>query len=297
MKKVWCSLKNAVKGFSKDEVIVMAAALAFFGMLSLAPILILLVTVGGLIGQDVQQDVISRAESAMGPEAGGALDKMISQAQGKRVAMTFSAIAGIVTTLFAATAVMANLQKFLNNIYGVRQKKGFLFNWLYKRFASLLMLIGIGIILIASVVLSSLIGQLIPQGGWVVQVVNLIVNLLVFTLIFMVMFTVLPDVDISWKSTFVGGFLTAILFVAGQFGISRYLATKGGSSVFGAAGFLVILLLWLYYTGIIVLFGAELTRAYLVCFGKHVEPNKFAEWDTGREELEKTPPEEPPHSV
>ena len=125
---------------------------------------------------------------------------------------------------------------------------------------SLLMLIGIGVLLVASVVFSSLLSRLIPQGGWVTPVVNLIVNLLLFTLIFMVMFTVLPDVKISWKTTFIGGLITALLFVAGQYGISRYLATKGSSSVYGAAGFMIILLLWIYYTGMIVLFGAELTR-------------------------------------
>jgi membrane protein len=287
LKKLWCSLKEAFKGFGRDGVFTMAAAMAFFAVLSLAPLLILLVTIGGLLGPDLKQGLIERVQTAMGPQAGAAIGQLLEQAGAQRVAMTFSAMAGIVTTLFGATVVMVKLQKFLNSIFGVELKKGFIFNWIYKRLMSLLMLIGIGVLLVASVVFSSLLSRLIPQGGWVTPVVNLIVNLLLFTLIFMVMFTVLPDVKISWKTTFIGGLITALLFVAGQYGISRYLATKGSSSVYGAAGFMIILLLWIYYTGMIVLFGAELTRAYLVCFGKMLEPSKFARWQSGEEEKQR----------
>lgn len=292
MKKVWCSLKDSVKGFAKDEVFIMAAAMAFFAMLSLAPILILLVTVGGMLGPEMQQQIVDRIQTAMGPQAGDVVGQLMEQAKAQRVEMTVSAIGGLVATLFGATAVMAGLQKFLNDIFGVQLKKGFIFNWLYKRLLSLLMLIGIGILLVGSVVVSSMIGNLMPQGGWVAPVVNLIVSLLLFTLVFMVMFTVLPDVVISWKTTFIGGFVTAILFVAGQYGISKYLAAKGVSSVYGAAGSLVILILWIFYTGIIILFGAEVTRAYLRCFDKKLEPNKFAEWQPSEEKEVSPPPAE-----
>lgn len=274
-----------------------AASLAFYAMLSLAPILILLVTIGGLVGEDTQQKIVERMQSAMGPQAGGAIEQLLQNAKAKPMAMTFSAVAGILMTLIAATAVMGHLQKFLNHIFEVHLKKGFIFRWLYKRFMSLLLLLAIGILLLLSVAAGSILSGMRWQNPWLPQVISLGVNLLLFTLIFMIMFTVLPDVSISWKSTFVGGLITAILFILGSWGIAMYLGRKGVSSVYGAAGSLVILLLWIFYSGVIVLFGAELTESYLRCFHRKLAPDKFSEWDQNSERFHqetaegKPPPE------
>jgi len=279
VQKIWCSVKNAFKGVTEDDLLTMAASLAFYAMLSLAPMLILLVTVGGLLGPDTQQQLVSRIQTAMGPQAGDAIGQLIQQASAKRVAMTFSAIIGLLVTLVAATAVLGHLQKFLNRIFEVHLKKGFIFKWFYKRLMSLLLLIGIGILLLASIVAGSILSGMDWRIPWLPQVVSLTVNLVLFTLIFMIMFTVLPDVKISWKSTFIGGLITAILFLIGSWAISFYLGRKGVSSVYGAAGSLVVLLIWIFYSNVIVMFGAELTESYLRCFNRTLEPDKFSEWN------------------
>lgn len=293
MNKIWCSLKHAIQGFSRDDIFTMASSFAFYAMLSLAPILILMVTVGGMIGEDTQQKLIEKMQSAMGPQAGQAIAQLIEQAKARPMAMTFSAIAGLVTTLLAAVAVVTSLQKFLNHIFQVHLKKGFIFNWLYKRCMSLLLMLAIGILLLLSVVAGSIVSGLDWQMPWIAQAVSLLVNLVLFTLIFMVMFTVLPDVEISWKSTFIGGLITAVLFLLGSWGIALYLSRKGVSSVYGAAGSLVILLLWIFYSGVIVMFGAELTESYLRCFDKKLEPGKFSEWDADSDRKSPPPHEQP----
>lgn len=298
MKKIWCSIKSAFKGVMQDDMLTMAASLAFYAMLSLAPMLILLVTVGGLLGPQTQERLVSRIQTAMGPQAGGAIGQLIEQASAKRVAMTFSAIAGLVVTLVAATAVLGHLQRFLNRIFEVHMKKGFVFKWFYKRLMSLLLLIGIGILLVASIVVGSIVSGMDWRIPWLPQVVSLAVNLVLFTLIFMIMFTVLPDVKISWKSTFIGGLITAVLFLIGSWAISFYLGQKGVSSVYGAAGSLVVLLLWIFYSGVIIMFGAELTESYLRCFDRRLEPDKFSEWnqDSSRGRLAPAGQAPPPSS-
>lgn len=298
MDKLKCTIKQAVRGLMRDDLFSMAAALAFYAMLSLAPLLILLVTLGGIIGPDTQQKLIEKVQSSMGEQAGQAVGQLIENAKAKPMAMKFSAIAGIVTTLLAATAVLGHLQKYLNRIFGVRLKKGFLFKLIYKRLMSLLLLLGIGLLFLLSVIAGAILSGIDWQIPWLAQLINLAANLILFTLIFMILFTVLPDVRISWKSTFTGGLITAILFMAGSWGISLYLAAKGVSSAYGAAGSLVILLIWIFYSGIIVLFGAEITHSYLICYHKKLLPGKFSEWDNDKPQS-KPPPvtqETPPAS-
>ncbi|MCE5184678.1 MAG: YihY/virulence factor BrkB family protein [Planctomycetaceae bacterium] len=271
MQKIVCSVKHALKGFSRDDIFTKASSLAFYAMLSLAPMLILLVTVSGLLGPDTKQRMIERMQSSMGPQAGEALTQLIEHARAKPMAMKFSAIAGLVATLLAAIAVFTNLQQFLNHIFQVHPKRGFIFNWLYKRVLSLVMLLIMGVLLLCAIVAASILSGVQWTVPWIPQISGLLINLVLFTLIFVMMFTVLPDVQITWQSTFIGGLITAILFLVGSWGIGMYLGRKGVSSVYGAAGSLVVLLLWLFYSGVIVLFGAELTESYLRCYEKKLK--------------------------
>jgi membrane protein len=116
-----------------------------------------------------------------------------------------------------------------------------------------------------------------PQGGAVWYVLDVIITLLVFTVIFMAMFKILPDVELAWKDTLVGAILTAVLFLAGTYGISQYLSRTGTGSVYGAAGSLVVLLVWIFYSSVIVLFGAELTYAYTRFYGRKARPDQYSE--------------------
>lgn len=278
-KVAWVTVKTAFRNFGRDNVVILSAALAFFAMLSLAPLLVLLLTVTGWLGQDTQQRIIQRAESAVGPQASEMIGTIIQQVEGQAGLASTAAIIGLVGTLIAATGAFTHLQYSLNRIFKVRLKKqkGFIFTWLWTRFLSLLMILAIAAVLIASVIVTSAISMVLGQSGPLWQVVNLIVSVAVFALAFMVMFKVLPDVELSWGSALMGGVITGLLFLAGQYGISQYLARAGAGSAFGAAGSLAVLLVWMFYSAIVVLFGAELTYAYVSCCGRKVTPDRYAE--------------------
>jgi membrane protein len=249
-----------VYSFLEDNGFTLAAALAFYAILSVAPLLILLITVFGLVGDSTQQQIIQQTEKLIGPQASQGVELILKNARTQRVAATASTIVGLAVLLLSATSVFGQLQYSLNTIFNVRWKRGILTGWLYKRFLSLLTVLAMGIVLLATVVVSSAIA-------------------VVFTMIFVIMFRVLPDVKISWKDTWVGGIITGLLFVVGEYTISEYLRSSGTTSLYGAAGSLVVLLLWIYYSSIILFLGAELTQAYAKCCGHEIVPNDFAEWD------------------
>lgn len=287
----WITVKTAFKDFGRDNVIILSAALAFFSMLSLAPLLVLLLTVAGWLGPDTQQRIIQRAQSMVGPQAGQIIGTIIQQVEGKQDLAPVAALIGLIGTLIAATGAFSHLQYSLNRIFKVRlkRKKGFIFTWLWTRFLSLLMILAIAGVLIASVIVTSLIAMVLEQGGPLWLIVNLVVSAAVFSLAFTLMFKVLPDVELSWGSAWMGGIITGLLFLAGQYGISEYLARAGAASAFGAAGSLALLLLWMFYSAIVLFLGAELTHAYVSCCGRQVTPDRHAE----RVEGAKTPAQEP----
>ncbi len=277
VRRAWNMVKTAVKGFGRDDVIILSAAMAFYAMLSLAPLLILLVTGTSLLGEDTQGRVIDRIETVVSPQASQIIETIIAQAKARQTAATLSAILGLAATVLAALGGLIQLQTSLNRIFKVRVQRGFVFSWLWKRLLSLLLIVLIGAILVASVVISSTISVTFPQGSLIWQTVNVVVSLLIFTAVFMAMYKVLPDVTLAWKDTLVGSILTAILFMAGTYGISQYIGRTGTGSVYGAAGSLVVLLVWIFYTSIVVLFGAELTFAYTQFYGRKTHPDEYAE--------------------
>ena len=275
----WITMKTALRNFGRHNVMILSAALAFFAMLSLAPLLVLLLTITGWLGQDTQQQIIERAESMVGPQASQMIGTIIQQVEGQQNLASTAAIIGLVGTLIAATGAFTHLQYSLNRIFNVRLKKqkGFIFTWLWTRFLSLLMILAIAAVLLASLIVTSAISMVFAQEGLVWQIVNLVVSLAVFSLAFMVMFKVLPDVELSWGSALMGGIITGVLFLAGQYGISQYLARAGAGSAFGAAGSLAVLLVWMFYSAVVIFFGAELTYAYVSCCGKQITPDRYAE--------------------
>jgi membrane protein len=269
--------KKAVLDFIADDAITLAAALAFYAILSLAPLVVLTLTVLGFLGDATLQRIIRQAESLVGPQAGEGLNMLLRNAKAQRVQATASAVIGLAIVVISATTVFGQLQYSLNRIFAVRTRRGAVSGWFYKRFMSLLMVLGIGIVIVASVVVSSAVSLVFQGRGSSAQIINVVVSLAVFTLIFVIMFSVLPDVRITWKDTFVGAVISGVLFVIGDYAIGKYLGLSSRSSVYGAAGTLVVLLLWIYYSSIILLLGAELTQAYAYCLGKEIVPSEFAE--------------------
>lgn len=278
LRTVRIALKHAAGGFLSDNAFTLAAALAFYAMLSAAPLLVLLTTALGFLSEPMRQRIMEQANSLIGPDASQGVALLLEHAQARHVDATVSAIAGLGAVVLTATAVFAQLQYSLNLVFNVRTKRGYVTGWFYKRLLSLLMAIAMGIVLLASVIISSVIDVLFGQGPRLFAA-NLLSSLIVYTLVFVIVFKVLPDVRISWGDTWVGGVITAILFLAGEYGTSMYFAHRAVASVYGAAGSLAVLLLWVYYSALILFFGAELTQAYGLCCGKEIVPSKFAEWD------------------
>jgi len=276
---IWQTPKNAIYGFFMDNGFTLAAALAFYAILSIAPLLILLITIFGLMGDSTQQQIVQQTEKLIGPQASQGVELILKNAKRQQFAATTSAIVGLVVLLLSATSAFGQLQYSLNAIFNVRWKRGILAGWLYKRLLSLLMVIAMGIVLVATVVATSTIAVVFRGRGPAAEIIDLVISVVVFTIIFVIMFRVLPDVEISWKDTWVGGILSGLLFVAGEYGISEYLRSSGTTSVYGAAGSLVVLLLWIYYSSIILFLGAELTQAYAKCCGHEIVPDEHAEWD------------------
>ncbi|MCL5279159.1 MAG: YihY/virulence factor BrkB family protein [Planctomycetes bacterium] len=280
LRAIWQVPKNAVYSFFMDNGFTLAAALAFYAILSIAPLLILLVTLTGLVSDSTGQQIIAQTEKLIGPQASQGVELIVKNAKAQRFAATASAVTGLVILLLSATTAFGQLQSALNAIFNVRWKRGILIGWLYKRLMSLLMVLVVGIVLIATVVVASTIAVAFRGDGRVAQIADLIISMVVFTIIFVIVFRVLPDIKISWRDTWVGGIITGLLFVAGEYGISEYLRTSGTTTLYGAAGSLVVLLLWIYYSSIILLLGAEVTQAYAKCCGHEIVPDEHAEWDS-----------------
>jgi len=278
---IWQTPRKGIWDFFVDDSFTLAAALAFYAMLSLAPLLVLSLTVLAFLGHNTQQQIINQTKYLIGPQASEGVDLLLTNAKAQQVEATTSAVIGLVTVLITGTTVFAQLQYSLNRVFNVRTKRGILKGWLYKRAMSLLMVAVMGIVVVASIVASSAISLVFQGRGRLWDLVNMGTSTAVFALLFIVMFRVLPDVKITWRDTWVGGTISGILFVVGEYGIGKYLAYSGAGSVYGAAGSLVVLLLWVFYSSLIVLLGAELTQAYGACCGKEIVPDDFAEWDPG----------------
>ncbi len=276
---IWQVPKNAIYSFFMDNGFTLAAALAFYAILSIAPLLILLITVAGLVSDSTGQQIIAQTEKLIGPQASQGVELIVKNAKAQRFAATASAVTGLVILLLSATTAFGQLQSSLNAIFNVRWKRGILIGWLYKRLVSLLMVLVMGIVLIATVVVTSTIAVALRSSGRTAQIIDLIISLVVFTIIFVIVFRVLPDIKISWRDTWVGGIITGLLFIAGEYGIGEYLRSSGLTTLYGAAGSLVVLLLWIYYSSIIFFLGAEVTQAYAKCCGHEIVPDEHAEWD------------------
>lgn len=264
----------------------LGAALAFYTLFAIAPLIVLVVAIAGFwFGQEAAEgELFSQISGMVGPEGGKAIQAIVSAANRPQAGAWATAIA--VTTLFiGATSVFIQLQDALNFIWGVRRKPGSgLHHFVKNRILSFAMIMGIGFLLLVSLLLSAglsaldkvLIG-LLPAQETIWQGVNFIVSFGVITLLFAMIFKVLPDVKIAWRDVWVGAAITAMLFNVGKLLLGLYLGQSSVASVYGAAGSLVIVLLWVYYSAQILFFGAKFTQIYASRFGSKFEPLPGAE--------------------
>lgn len=281
-------LTGTVKEWLADEASQLAAALAYYTAVSIAPLLVLIVVIVGLIlGEQgtAESQLIGQLRGVMGEQGAQFLQTVLENAQQP----TLASVAGILSSLallWGATNVFSQLQSSLNRIWNVQPKPGrSIWRMIKDRFLSFTLVLGIAFLLLVSLVLTSVLstladwGQgLLPSADWIWQVVNFAVSFAVITLLFAAIYRVLPDAEIVWRDVWLGAAVTALLFNLGKYGLGLYLANAG--STYGAVGSLVVFLLWVYYSAQILFLGAEFTQVYARHFGSGIQPDEDAMWIT-----------------
>ena len=280
-------VKSAVTDFVADNAMTHAAAVAFYTALSFAPLLMLTVFIFGqldsIAGTGTQERVIGEIEALMGAEAAKVMQDVRSQQaeQPNLSLLSLTGIVGILALVYSASGVFAQLQAALNNIWDVEPAPGAgLMGWLRKRGLSAGVVFAILFLLMASLVVTAMLNAIFGggerEGGVVWMVLEFLVSFTVYIALFALIFLYLPDVTIPWKAVWVGATVTAGLFVLGKWLIGLYLGRSNPGSAYGAAGSLLVLLIWVYYSGIIVFLGAEFTQSWAKHNGVRVIPEKHA---------------------
>lgn len=274
-------LKATFSEWMEDKAPRLAAALAYFTVFSLAPLLIIAISIAAIFfGEEAARgQIVGQIQGLVGQEGGAAIETMIANAnqmEGGVVATTV----GIVTLLIGASGVFGQLQDALNTIWEVAPKPGRgIANFIRSRFLSFGMVVVIGFLLLVSLVVSAVLtgistymAGMLPGFALLWKIVNFLVSFGVITLLFALMYKVLPDVQITWGDVWIGAAVTALLFTIGRTLIGIYLGSAAIGSAYGAAGSLVVVLVWVFYSAQILLFGAEFTQVYARRYGSKIRP-------------------------
>jgi membrane protein len=269
--KILALLKETFSEWSQDHASRLAAALSYYALLSLAPLLLVMVAVVGLLfGEEVaRQDVVETMSSVVGPQGVDAIQTIAKSAHASHAGPIGSLI-GFAIALFGASGAFVELQASLNTIWDVGPKRGrVVLSYLLERAWSFVMVLGVAMLLLCSLLSSavlSIVGEffeeVLPGGRVVWQGVNFGISLGIITLLFAIVFKMIPDAKIAWSDVWIGSFATGLLFVIGNLLLGIYLGKSGVTSSFGGAGSIVALMIWVYYSAQLVFLGAEFTQVY-----------------------------------
>lgn len=307
LKGIWGVLKASFTGFTNHKVTKLSGSLAYYTVFSMAPLLVVIISLCGIfLGREIAEgQVYAQLESFLGRESAVSLQELIKNAylDGKS---TVALVIGIVTLLIGATTIFGDIQDSINTIWGLKPKpkRGWV-KMLQNRFLSFSVIISLGFVLLVSLAITSVLdifskslqSRFAEVSVVVFYIINQIVTLGVISLIFGVIFKVLPDAIIKWKDVIAGAVVTAILFMIGKFAISMYIGQSNVGGTYGATGSLIVILLWTYYSSIILYFGAEFTKAYAVAYGSEIYPSHYAvitkevEVETGANSIQDNHPE------
>lgn len=277
--------KDSAKEFLSDKVPRLSAAVAFYAILAIAPLVIITIYVAGLAyGQEAAQNQLSGTLSQYMPgEAARLIEQTIQNAHASQG--SFWAVAlSLLLALIGASAIFRVLQGALDKVWEIQPKpRQALGSFILKRLLTFLMVIALGVLLVASLALSTVLATLqewsagwLPGAAIVWQVIGYLVSLAVISAIFAILFKVLPDADVTWGDAWVGAIVTGVLFMVGNFLIGLYLGHSSKANAYGAAGSAVVVLLWIYYSAMIFFFGAELTQVYIRRRGREIHPERHA---------------------
>ena len=288
LKGVWQLLKEAIYGFNENHVFKLSGSLAYFTVFSIGPMLIVIIFLADLFyGREaVEGTIYGEIKSFVGPEVAVQIQEIIKNAtiSGRG---TVTAIIGFITLIIGTTTVFAEIQDSINFIWNLKTKpeKGWI-KIILNRLLSFSIVVGLAFLLLVSLIINGImeafgdhLATVFPDMAiTVLYIINLILTFIVITFLFGIIYKVLPDAKIKWKDVMIGAIVTALLFMLGKFGITYYIGSSNIESTYGAAGSLIILLLWVYYSAIILYFGAEFTKAYAVHFGTRIYPSSYAVW-------------------
>ena len=281
---MWPFLKRIVRDFSEDECSVRAAALAYYTVFALPPLLVLLTLVVGLFWDpvEVQSALEQQFSSLVGHGAGRAIREMISHAERQGSGGILASILGTAALAFGSLGAFMQLQGALNRAWEVKPdpKRGGVRQFIAKRILSLGMILAVAFLLIVSLAVSAVLSALGSSMAFIpertLHAADVSLSFAVITILFAAIFRFLPDAEIAWRDVWTGALVTSLLFVAGKFVIGFYLGRSSPGDAFGAASALAVILVWIYYAGMIVLFGAEFTQAWAERRGNRKRPENGA---------------------
>ncbi|MEM6403841.1 MAG: YihY/virulence factor BrkB family protein [Cyanobacteria bacterium P01_D01_bin.116] len=285
LKQIWRLLKETFKEWNEDKASRLAAALSYYTVFSLAPLLIITIAIAGAVfGDDAARgEIVRQIQGLVGKDGAEVIQTALENAQ-RPDTRNLASIISIGVLLFGASNVFAQIQDALNTIWEVKPKPGrSLVQTLRKRFLSFAMVGGVGFLLLVSLIvntgLSAMVNYfsgLVPGVDWIWQFANFAISFAVITFLFAIIYKFMPDVKIDWSDVWVGSAITSLLFVIGKSLLGLYLGNGSFGSAYGAAGSLVVVLAWINYAAQIIFFGAEFTQVYARKYGSQIVPDKNA---------------------
>lgn len=284
-KAVESVLVHSAKSFYTNDALQLAAAISYYSLLSMAPLLLVVIAVAGVFFADgaVQAQLIDQMKSLVGAEGAELAETVIANTESEEQSR-WSLLVGTGLTLFGATTVFAQLQAALNRVWHVEaEPSSAVWNFVKHRLLSFALVLSLGFLLMVSLVISAVLAAVneyvsaAANGTAVIwEILNMAVSFGLATLLIALMFKYLPDAEIQWRDTWLGAFITALLFIIGKAAIGLYLGQASVASSFGAAGSVVVFMIWVYYASLIILFGAEITHAVAEHRGAHTPPMDHA---------------------
>jgi membrane protein len=286
LKKIGFLLKETFSGFINDNGIKLSAALSYYTVFSLPPLMIIIMSLSGIFfGPDaVKGEIFGQINGLVGSDAAMQIQETLRKVELSN-SSSFAQTFGIIILLIGASGVFAEIQDSINYIWGIKAKpKRGIIKYLYNRLMSFSMIGSVGFLLLVGLIVNSIIAILSKRLAiifphdtiYLFNIVNALVIFSIITLLFIIIFKTLPDGKIAFRDCFIGASFTAFLFMIGKFVIGFYLGRYNIASVYGAAGSIILILVWVYYSAIILYFGAEFTKVYARTHGQKIIPNAYS---------------------
>lgn len=279
LRPLWQLLRETFADWSADGAPRLAAALSYYTLFSLAPLLVIVIAIAGIVfGREaVQGQLVSQIDGLVGRDGGRAIEELLAHAS-RPTESVIAAVVGFIVLLFGAAGVLLQLQDALNTIWEVRARPyAGVWGLIRTRLLSFVFVLGVGFLLVVSLTVSASLAAIqsyasgmIPGSETVWVIVNAAVSIALVSLLFALMFKYLPDVEVAWSDVWVGAVATAVLFTIGKSLVGLYLGRASFGSAYGAAGSLVVVMVWVYYSAQILFLGAELTQVYARLFGSRI---------------------------